>query len=248
MAEEPVRHETRTVKCVRGSEARTAARWEQEGWEVVSQSAGRLQSELLLRRPVRKVPRRALVIGGGAVAAALVVVIVLGATGVFGHDEPEQRTAQVAEATTTESPSSAPTSTATAETSDADAVLTPANSPELAALLEVGNTCDPAIGSFVSANAGRTISFDGSIGRMDPHEGASTRYDILLGAGDFSTTSAPGPAFQYRDVNTTYDLHYEGAVPDTIGAGTNLTITATVDEYNSQQCLFQLSPVTTVVR
>ncbi|WP_369597510.1 DUF4839 domain-containing protein [Rhodococcus sp. 06-1460-1B] len=71
---------------------------------------------------------------------------------------------------------------------------------------------------------------------------------MLIGAGDFSETSAPGPAFQFRDVNTTDDLRWVGSVPDTIGVGANLSVTAEVNRYEERSCLFLLEPVATSVR
>ena len=77
--------------------------------------------------------------------------------------------------------------------------------------------------------------------------GHTSRYDILVGAGDCSETTSRGPAFQLWDVNTVFDLHYVGDVSDAIGRGTNLGLTATVGEC-SAQCLLRLTPVETVVR
>lgn len=71
---------------------------------------------------------------------------------------------------------------------------------------------------------------------------------LLIGAGDFSKTSASGPAFQFRDVNATSDLHYTGNMPDTIGVGTNLHVTAQVDEYEPNSCPFLLESVETAFR
>ena len=45
-----VKYETRSVKTVRGLEARTRAKLEQEGWEFVSQEQGTVRSELTFRR------------------------------------------------------------------------------------------------------------------------------------------------------------------------------------------------------
>jgi hypothetical protein len=49
-------------------------------------------------------------------------------------------------------------------------------------------------------------------------------------------------------VNTISDLRYTGNVPDTIGVGTNLHITAQIDEYEPNSCLFLLEPVETAFR
>ncbi|WP_157802321.1 DUF4839 domain-containing protein [Diaminobutyricimonas aerilata] len=135
-----------------------------------------------------------------------------------------------------------------ASSAPAAIALTPESNAELAALLQLGNICDDSIAAFAEKYKGAMIAFDGSIGALNNHNGATTRYDLLLGAGDFSETSAPGPAFQYRDVNLTNDLHYVGVVPDTIGVGTNLRVTAEVDEYEPNTCLFLLEPVETSIR
>ncbi|WP_220036636.1 DUF4839 domain-containing protein [Curtobacterium sp. MCBD17_008] len=255
MTEEQPTYETRTVKSVRGMESRTRTRWEQDGWELVSMTQGRLQSQLEFRRPKKRIGRRTL-LAAGAGAAALVVVIVLGVTGVFGSDE--DAPAQAGAPANSVAPSSEPARTAASPseivapspspTTDTTEVITAENSPQFAALLQLTDTCDASIGAFADENEGRTVRFDGSIGAMAPHDGAKTRYDILVGAGDFSETSAPGPAFQFNDVNTTYDMHYTGETPDGIGVGTNLAITAEVREYNADQCLFHLQPVETVFR
>lgn len=252
MADEAVRYETRTVKCVRGMESRSVARWEQDGWEVVSQKQGRLQSELEIRRPVRKISRRTLAIGGGVVAG-LIVVIVLGATGVFGGEGDQSDVADGASGTASapaasRTLASSPTPTPAAEANAEPTAVTSENTPEFAALLQVGDYCDASIDAFATEYEGRTVSFDGSIFTVNNHGSYSTRYDILVGAGDFSTTESRGPAFQFEDVNTTFDLHSTGEVPDAIGEGTNLAVTATVGAYNPRRCLLRLVPVETAFR
>jgi hypothetical protein len=230
--------------------ARTAAKWERDGWEIVSQQAGRLQSELVLRRPVRKTSKRVF-IAGGAVLAVLAVVITLGATGVFGDDEGDDQadaaTSQAATKSSEPEVTAPETTPSTPETQDASP-LTAANNPEFAALLRLGDYCDDSVAAFSEKYADRVITFDGSIDAMNRHGDATTRYDILIGAGDFSTTKALGPSFQFNDVNTTFDMHYVGTVPDQIGVGTNLTVSASVGQYDPNTCLFQLDPVETAVR
>lgn len=243
MAAEDIKYQARTVKCLRGMEARTAARWERDGWELVSQAPGRVQTELHLRRPVRKISPRSLLIGGGA-TAALALVIVLGATGVFGDDDTKPA------ASASRAPVAAQSAPVTTETASPDGAvtLTAANSPELAALLQLREPCDASVEAFAAENAGRTVEFDAAILKMQPHGTATTRYDMLIGAGDYSETSQRGPNFQFRDVNTVSDLHYVGAVPDSIGEGANIGVRATLGEYNATQCLFQLTPVETSFR
>jgi len=225
-------------------ESRTIKKWEDDGWRVVAQAPGKLKTEITFRRPAPK-SRRLLWIAAGSVLAVALAALV--AVGVIS----EKDTASAESASVGSGTQSVPQTTSTATTSSLaskDAVLTRKNIPELAALLKLTDTCSPDIAAFAAAYEGQTISFQGSIGAMGPHGRAKTRYDILIGAGDFSTTTSRGPAFQFRDVNTVSDLHYVGPIPDTIGVGTNLTATAEVDRYIEKHCLFLLEPVTTAVR
>lgn len=246
-----MKYEARTLRTIRGMESRTISKWEKEGWEVISQSQGMLQTEISIRRPKPKMPRQqliALVAGGVAVA---ILMIVLAVTGTIGDSD---RVEQAATAPPTVEASPTPSETAmdnqapTESVKSETAVLTPSNNPELAALLALADYCDGSIAEFANKFGGQTIDFSGHISAMNSHNGASTRFDILIGAGDFSETSSSGPAFQFRDVNATNDLRYTGDVPDTIGVGTNLQVAARVGAYETNSCLFLLQPVETAVR
>lgn len=241
-----VTYETKTVRAVRGMESRTIKKWETQGWEVVSQSPGTVQTEITFRRPKPKTPRLLWIAGGGVAVLALAAITV----GVIGerNDAPAETAPAPSEAAAapSEQPSPAPTDT-TPIPEPEDVVLTPENSPELAALL-AGPDCGSDVAAFAAAHRGQTIAFPGNIGAMAPHGKAKTRYDILIGAGDYSATSAHGPNFQFRDENPINDLHWTGSVPDTIGVGTNLSVTAEVDRYEERSCLFLLEPVATAVR
>lgn len=160
------------------------------------------------------------------------------------------------------SSSSTPSATASADATPADQgeptatdsagtkPLTRATSSDLRRLLALTDGCSPAIAGFADKYAGQDIAFDGSIVAMNHHDSSTTRYDILVNAGDFSATKAiPGPNFQFRDVNVTYDLKLTGSnIPDMIGVGQNLRVVAKVDTFISNQCLFLLDPVSTQVR
>lgn len=74
-----VQYITRSVKTVRGLEARTRSKLEKEGWEFVSQTQGTIRSELNFRRPKPKTPWKWIGIGGGVIAILLVVLIATGA-------------------------------------------------------------------------------------------------------------------------------------------------------------------------
>lgn len=246
-----VTYETKTVRAIRGMESRTIKKWEDDGWELVSQAPGKVQTEITFRRPKPKSRLLLWIIGGGVLVLALATIITFGVIGERNAAPAESAAPVPSEtvATPSEEPSSEPTDTAPSPSPEPDdVVLTPETSPELAALLTVTDYCGPEVAAFAAAHSGQTIAFPGYIGAMNPHENSTTRYDILIGAGDFSETAAPGPAFQFRDVNTTTDLHWAGAVPDTVGVGTNLSITAEVDRYEESSCLFLLDPAATAVR
>lgn len=127
--------------------------------------------------------------------------------------------------------------------------LTAENSKELAALLKVTDYCGDAVAEFAARNQGAAIEFDGYIGAINNHDDYDTRYDLLIGAGDYSESAAPGPSFQFRDVNIVSDLGLTGSnVPEALGVGQNLHVVAQVDAYESNTCLFLLDPISTEVR
>ncbi|WP_442577136.1 DUF4839 domain-containing protein [Microbacterium sp. F51-2R] len=245
-----VKYEERTAHAMRGMESRTIKKWQDDAWEVVSQTHGKLQTEITFRRPKPKSRRLLWIIGGAALALILGTVITIG---VIGERNAPAGTAEPATSSTQEAPEEEPApeptqAEPTPTTAPAPAVLTPENSPEFASILALGDYCSPDIAAFATAHSGDTIAFPGYIGAINPHDRATTRYDILIGAGEYSETSAPGPAFQFRDVNTTNDMRWVGDVPDSVGVGTNLAVTAEVDRYEESSCLFVIEPVSTAVR
>ena len=83
---------------------------------------------------------------------------------------------------------------------------------------------------------------------MGPHNTYKTRFDFLIYPGDYSTTSAHGPSFQFANCNYG-DLHFTGDnIPERISAGQNLHIIAEIVDFNSTQQLFHLRPIATLAR
>jgi hypothetical protein len=146
--------------------------------------------------------------------------------------------------------SSSPASSSSASSGSATAApLTAKNRKDLAALLKVGDYCDPTVKTFATKYAGREIEFDGSISALNRHGSYKTRYDIGIAPGDKGANSSAGPFFQFQNVNTTTDLHLTGAnLPDSLKVGDKLHVVAQVDAYNSANCLFYLTPVSTQIR
>ncbi|MGP4966672.1 hypothetical protein [Glutamicibacter ardleyensis] len=73
--------EARSVKTVRGMEARTRAKLEKEGWEFVSQTQGTIRSELFFRRPKPEIPWKLLGVGGALLAVLIIVGFIINAVG-----------------------------------------------------------------------------------------------------------------------------------------------------------------------
>ncbi|MEV8254727.1 DUF4839 domain-containing protein [Rhodoglobus sp. NPDC076762] len=246
--DDEIEYTTEMVRVLRINESKTIAQREADGWEFVSQRPLTLRTEMTFRRPKRKLPKGLVIAASVGAAAIFIAIVALGITS--ESEEPAEPAAEESLPTVSE-PSetpSQPSATATATAEALESVITPDNHAPLRALLELGDYCDPSIEDFAEDFAGDTISFPANIAAITPHGSATTRYDILMGSGDYSETTARGPAFQFRDVNTTSDLNYAGALPDSVGTGTNLSITAKVDAYEPDSCLLLLAPVSTSIR
>lgn len=144
-----IKYQTQTVKAVRGLEARTAAKWERQGWEVVSQETGRLSSQITLRRPKSKTAWWPFAILGGVLVGLAGVVIVM--TLVTGSEtaSPASSSSPSAEPITTRSatPSSTPTPTPTPTS-------TPAPPGEAADAVVVDTTVDELLDRLNSPEMG----------------------------------------------------------------------------------------------
>jgi hypothetical protein len=92
MVDDGVRYELKTVKALRGTEGRSTAKWQNEGWELVDQSAGTLHTTLNFRRRKPPLPVRQMVIWG-AVALILAGIIGVGALLEGKGDGKESRSA-----------------------------------------------------------------------------------------------------------------------------------------------------------
>lgn len=156
--------------------------------------------------------------------------------------EPSQKK-KTEEAETEDTDSPEQTGEATQPTSDQDTVLTTANCPDLATLL---SSSDMDASWFVSKYAGKTIEFDGNIAYLSPHANYTTRWDVLINAGDYDPNHALGPEMQYENVNT-FDMGFDDSL-DEIRTGTNVRIKAIVKDYNASTCLLHLEPVSMSAR
>jgi hypothetical protein len=268
-ADEDVQYEFKSVQALRGRESSAKAKWQDQGWEFVSENRGTLRTELNFRRVKPKrvgayllsfvaTFRRLQPKTQSVLAASCALILIAGIIGigiVLGTqgegDTPNPRAAQTTAST-------APPSEPESETSEVDAsqssgpadeqVLTADNSRELAALLALPDYCDQTVARFATEYSGRTVEFDGSIANMASHGDYDTRYDILIAPGTKGPESTVGPAFKFEDVNV-FELNLTGAeIPDSVGEGDRFHFVAQIVEYNPDQCLLFLEPVSTGVR
>jgi hypothetical protein len=257
-------YEFTSVQALRGTETKTIAKWEKDGWEVERRDQGVLRTELTFRRvkpktfgtavlaAFRRLDRKVQVLAVSAAALVLLGILVGVVVGTQGRGGPSQSATDAdagVSAEPSESQAPAATSSAVPPQAAEDEPLTVENNADLAALVTITDPSVPAVGEFAAKYRGRTIEFDGNIAYMNAHGSYTTRYDLLIMTGDYSATASSGPNFQFRDVNITNDLHLTGSnIPETIGTGNNLRIVARVGDYNSTQELFFLEPVSTEVR
>lgn len=262
MADE-VQYEFKSVRAIRGTESRSITKWEKDGWELVDQDHGKLQTTLNFRRPKASVPWA--LVGATAAAIVLIFAVVAGvAVALQSDDDGKEPTAspttttgtEIQEPSGTPEPSDTVVSTQTPTPSptepdepDALEVITVDSTTDFAAALAVPTNCHQRLLRFSNEYSGRTIEFDGSIVDMANHGDYDTRYDILLAPGNKGPMSTVGPLFKYEDVNLVSDLGLTAPnVPEYIAAGDTFSFTAEVGEYNDDNCLFFLEPVETRVR
>lgn len=123
--------------------------------------------------------------------------------------------------------------------------LTAENCPDLAALLKLSDPADPSVASFASQYFGQTIEFDGCITFLSPHENYTTRFDVLIGAGDYDANHQVGPYFHLTNVNFN-DMNVTGG--DSVYTGLNVHVVADVGSYDSNSELFELNIISMQIR
>lgn len=129
------------------------------------------------------------------------------------------------------------------EENESDEVLTIDNCEELANILLTNSDIYEEYANFASKYKGRTIEFDGRIDDIMKYKDYDTRYNILVGVGDYDPNSGIGPAFQFKNV-AAHDLNLDTLfLEEKIKVGKNVRIVAEVEEFNSDTGLFYLDPI-----
>lgn len=163
-----VRYETKAVRAIRGMEARTIEKWEGDGWELVAQRPGKVQTEITFRRPKPKSRRLLWIIGGGVFVVVLATIITFGVIGERDAAPANPAPSETA-AAPGEQPSAEPSDTAPTPTPDQDeVVLTPDSSPELAALLVVTDYCAPDVAASRRLTVARRSRSRATLAPLDP--------------------------------------------------------------------------------
>lgn len=188
-----VTYEMRSVKTVRGMEARTRAKLEKEGWEFVSQTPGAVRTELTFRRPKPEIPWNMIGIGGGLLALFIVVLSIMSALG--GGDNSSNDAATLPP----------PPSFQTAPTE----ASTPSVEPTPAAPVVTATSVDELLDKLNSAQMGGIKIGDqfrltGELFMSDLWmTGASGEYNVLLkahgGADDLSVFVDRSDAARWQD-------------------------------------------------
>ena len=188
-----VKYETRSVKTVRGLEARTRARLEKEGWEFVSQEQGTVRSELTFRRPQPETPWKLIGAGGGLLALLVVGSLIISAV---GGGESSNNSAEAL-------PSPTPSQIAPTEAS------TPAVEPATAAPVVTAITVDELLDKLNSTQMGGIKTGDQFqlTGELFMSElwmtGAAGEFSVMLkaqgGAQDLSVFVDESDAAGWRD-------------------------------------------------
>lgn len=126
--------------------------------------------------------------------------------------------------------------------------LTAQNNQDFAKLVTLKDPSDSFVELFATNYKGQIIEFDGCILSMQYHENYRTRYDILLGCGNYDTNKVLGPNFHLTNVNAT-DMQLNTLYPEEIiYVGKNVHIIAKVISYNPNTTLFELDIISVTIR
>lgn len=238
MEEKPIRYEKQEVKTLRGLEAKSIEKMEQDGWELVSQDKGKLRATLNFRRPKKPISKKTILLGASA-AGVLAAIVIFGAI-TAEHEGATPTTQERASEEATEAPAPKPTE-------DANQILTVENNHDLATLLSNSkeNTWD-FWGEFYKKYKGRTIEFNGNISLLEKDPDFEFTYNALIEAGNYSETSSLGAPFRAIRVVVPFGWKKTNQ-DDVIIQGTNVHIVARIWDYNEAQS-FEIKLVSTSVR
>ncbi len=155
----PVRYELKSVKALRGTEGRSIAKWQNDGWELVDQNASTLYTTLNFRRVKPGVPWKPFALLGGIVLLMLLIGSI--ASALDGGDEKGADVANPAPAASSEpseEPSPEPEVTPAA-TPTAEPTLAPTSTPTVAADTDAGAPTLADLETYIADNFGSATWF-----------------------------------------------------------------------------------------
>jgi hypothetical protein len=248
------------TKAMRGFEAKTIAKHEAEGWELTDQVPGTLRTELKFRKPrpetwatklgdwVAGLPLKTKAVAGAAIALVLALVIAVGSM----NENDKNTSAADSKPTTSSKPTNTPTKdpspTPTPTPQVPDGPLTYENNTDFQRLLAGdGDSAD-----FASKYESQTIQYDAYVGAVGPGNEGGKDLNVLLPAGshgphkvgDKFGINDPLPPFAGAKDCPSFQIHGDyDVLPGFLALGLNVTVTATVADYDEDSGLFHLDVV-----
>lgn len=174
----PVRYELKTVKALRGTESRSIAKWQKQGWELVDQNPSTLHTTLNFRKVKPDVPWKLFAVLGGVVLVLLLIGSIASALG--GDAEKGTDVARPATAASSEPSERAPEPEVTPVASpETEPTLAPTAAPPVAPTVGAPTLAD--LETYIADNFGAATWFPSIIGYR------------MLGGGELEVTTSLDP-------------------------------------------------------
>jgi hypothetical protein len=243
MTENRQDYEYREVRAIRGTESKARLKWENDGWEYVSQVDGKLQSKLTFRKLKPKLSKKTIMLLGGGMALLLAAMVITGVVTEKDKKPTGQPTTLETKSPTTESTTPTETEEKESPTPEPPKILTIENNKDLAELLSSSGSDTELNRKFWKKYAGAQIEFDGNISYIDNHGDYTTRFDALIVAGDYDEDDVRGPWFRIIDAGW-YDFHFRGKnMYYSVSAGDPVRVIGKIVSWNDDK--FELELIST---
>lgn len=129
--------------------------------------------------------------------------------------------------------------------------ITVDDNEDLRALLQLHDDFDESISTFAKKYSGKNIEFDGCFSDVYAENKGKDypiyRYSVLIGAMDYDPDKAIGPNFHVSDLRLD-QFNWVGDQPNTIETGQNVHMMVRLGVFNSNNGLYELTPIETRLR
>lgn len=238
------KYEYLETTAVKGFEAKTKAKYLNDGWELVSEEKKALRTALKFRREKKPVPIKFVALGAATVLALIAII----SFGALTEGEPPTSRTQSQEQKVSQSDEPADGSDNNQELPD-EAIITVENNSDLSLLLSDKDQDTDFWQEFFDKYHGRTLEFDGNIALMQNTPGYKFTVDCLVEAGNYSETSSIGPPFRAPMINIHTGFNVEDSGDrSTLFQGDNIRVVAQLVDYNSVGQTFEIDIVSTKIR